>query len=112
MAPRYHLKLSSILLAMASFTNLTFSAPTGTASAAPPSSLLGYNAANKVINEDTDDISYTLVPGQTDTAVIGAYLDFNNVENPQPIRGSKGGTDPGPRTEEYDILNPDKLAPP
>jgi hypothetical protein len=112
MAPRYHLKLSSILLAMASFTNLTFSAPTGTASAAPPSSLLGYNAANKVINEDTDDISYTLVPGQTDTAVIGAFLDFNNQAHPQPIRGSKGGTDPGPRTEEYDILNPDKLAPP
>jgi hypothetical protein len=112
MAPRYHLKLSSVLLAIASFTHLTFSAPTGTASAAPPSSLLGYNAANKVINEDTDDISYTLVPGQTDTAVIGAFLDFNNQAQPQPIRGSKGGTDPGPRTEEYDILNPDKLAPP
>ncbi|KAN0095469.1 Bicupin, oxalate decarboxylase/oxidase [Hyaloscypha variabilis] len=112
MAPQSRLKLASALLAIASFTHLTLAAPTGTASAPAPSSLLGYNAANKVINEDTDDISYTLVPGQTDTAVIGAYLDFNNVENPQPIRGSKGGTDPGPRTEEYDILNPDKLAPP
>ncbi|KAH8775761.1 RmlC-like cupin domain-containing protein [Hyaloscypha sp. PMI_1271] len=112
MVPQYQLKLSSVLLAIASFTHLTLSAPTGTASAAAPSSLLGYNAANKVINEDTDDISYTLVPGQTDTAVIGAFLDFNNQAHPQPIRGSKGGTDPGPRTEEYDILNPDKLAPP
>jgi hypothetical protein len=112
MASQYQLKLSSVLLALASFTHLTLSAPTGTASAAAPSSLLGYNAANKVINEDTDDISYTLVPGQTDTAVIGAFIDFNNQAHPQPIRGSKGGTDPGPRTEEYDILNPDKLAPP
>jgi hypothetical protein len=33
------------------------------------------------------------------------------VQNPQPIRGNKGGTDPGPRTEAYDRLNPDKLAP-
>jgi hypothetical protein len=65
-----------------------------------------------VINQDTDDIVYSLVPGQSDAAVIGAYLDFNGVSQPQPIRGTKGGTDPGPRTEEYAILNPDKLAPP
>lgn len=87
-------------------------APTGTSSAAAPTALLGYNPANVVINENTDDIPYSLVPGQTDAATIGAYLDFDGVPNPQPIRGSKGGTDPGPRTEEYDVLNPDKLAPP
>lgn len=112
MAPQSHLKLASTLIAIATLTHLALSAPTGTASAAAPSSLLGYNAANKVINQDTDDIQYTLVPGQTDAATIGAFLDFNNVQHPQPIRGSKGGTEPGPRTEEYDILNPDKLAPP
>jgi hypothetical protein len=112
MAPQSRLKLASVLLAIASFSHLTFAAPTGTASATAPSSLLGYNAANVVKNENTDDIPYSLVPGQTDSAVVGAFLDFNNVQNPQPIRGSKGGTDPGPRTEEYDILNPDKLAPP
>lgn len=112
MGPQSRLKLASVLLAIASFSHLTLTAPTGTASAAVPSSLLGYNAANVVKNEKTDDIPYSLVPGQTDSAVIGAFLDFNNVQNPQPIRGSKGGTDPGPRTEEYDILNPDKLAPP
>lgn len=112
MGPQSGLKLASILLAVASFSYLTLAAPTGTASAAAPSSLLGYNAANVVKNENTDDITYSLAPGQTDSAVIGAFLDLNNVQNPQLIWGSKCGTDPGPRTDEYDILNPDKLAPP
>jgi hypothetical protein len=112
MTVQLSLKLARALLVVASFTHFSLAAPTGTASAAAPSSLLGYNPSNTVKNEDTDAISYTLVPGQTDTAVIGAFLDFNNVQHPQPIRGSKGGTDPGPRTEEYDVLNPDKLAPP
>ncbi|KFY78587.1 hypothetical protein V499_02284 [Pseudogymnoascus sp. VKM F-103] len=44
--------------------------------------------------------------------VGSASFDFSTVKNPQPIRGAKGGTDPGPRTLEYDVLNPDKLAPP
>ena len=109
MAPRSHLNFASVLLAVASFQQLALAAPTGTASAAAPSSLLGYNPANKV---NTDNIAYSLVPGQSDAATIGAYLDFNTAQNPQPIRGSKGGTDPGPRTEAYDRLNPDKLAPP
>ncbi|KAK6595590.1 Oxalate decarboxylase OxdD [Botrytis cinerea] len=74
--------------------------------------LLGYNPSNVVINQNTDNVEYELAPGQTDPATVGAYLDFSNIENPQPMRGSKGGTDPGPRTSAYDILNPDKLAPP
>ncbi|TVY60884.1 Oxalate decarboxylase OxdC [Lachnellula suecica] len=102
----------AVLLATASFSHYTSAAPTGTSTAAAPTALLGYNPANVVVNADTDDIQFAFVPGQTDSAVVGAYLDFNNAENPQPIRGTKGGTDPGPRTEEYDKLNPDKLAPP
>jgi hypothetical protein len=112
MAPNSYHTFVSIIFGLASFQPLAVAAPTGTSTAAAPTALLGYNPANTVINENTDDIPYSLVPGQTDTAVVGAYLDFNNVQNPQPIRGTKGGTDPGPRTEEYDILNPDKLAPP
>jgi len=106
------LSCAVLLLAIASLEQYAIAAPTGTSSAAAPTSFLGYNPANGVKNEDTDAISYSLVPGQTDAATVGAYLDFNNAENPQPIRGSKGGTDPGPHTEEYDKLNPDKLAPP
>lgn len=59
-----------------------FTAATGTSSSAAPTSLLGYNQANLVINENTDDMPFTLVPEQTDTAVIGAYLNFNGVANP------------------------------
>lgn len=112
MAPLSQANIANLLLALASFHQVATGAPTGTSSAAAPTSLLGYNPANGVINEDTDNIQFAFAPGQTDAAAIGGILDFSNVENPQPIRGTKGGTDPGPRTEEYDVLNPDKLAPP
>jgi hypothetical protein len=108
--------LATLLVAIATLEKSAFAAPTGTKSADAPVprdvSLLGFNPANGVINQDTDAVSFVLVPGQTDTATIGPSLDFTTSENPQPIRGSKGGTDPGPRTEAYDRLNPDKLAPP
>ena len=110
MAPIY--TAVGLLLGLASFERYAFAAPTGTASASPPESLLGYSPDNVVINGHTDDIQYELAPGQTDHANIAAILDFNNIENPQPIRGSGGGLDPGPRTEEYNVLNPDALAPP
>jgi hypothetical protein len=109
--PQLLYKTATLLLAIASIQHV-IAAPTGTASAPAPTELLGYDPSNKVINEDTDNIDFTLVPGQTDAATIGESLNFNGVKHPQPIRGSKGGTDPGPRTEEYDILNPNKLAPP
>lgn len=75
--------------------------------------LLGYNPTNVLSQENTDDVGdYELLPGQKEDADIGEYLDFSNVENPQPIRGSKGGTDPGPRTPALDKLFSDRLAPP
>ncbi|CZS96042.1 related to oxalate decarboxylase [Rhynchosporium agropyri] len=55
---------------------------------------------------------YTLVNGQEAEAKLGLYLDFNSVENPQPIRGEGGQTDPGARTYAYERLNPDRFAPP
>ncbi|KAI1305668.1 Bicupin, oxalate decarboxylase/oxidase [Xylaria venustula] len=56
-----------------------------------------------------------LVNGQDADADLGLYLDFNSAtapNGPQPIRGGLGGTDPGPRTFEYEKLNPDLYAPP
>ena len=56
-----------------------------------------------------------LVNGQEADADLGLYLDFNSAtppNGPQPIRGGLGGTDPGPRTFEYEKLNPDLFAPP
>ena len=41
------------------------------------------------------------VPGQTDDATLGVYLDFNQVDQPQPVRGTKGGTDPGHRKPNH-----------
>jgi hypothetical protein len=59
--------------------------------------LAGYSSTEKIATGSKPDIKYTLLPGQKEDSKIGSYLDFENVENPQPIRGSNGGDDPGPR---------------
>lgn len=56
--------------------------------------------------------SWSLVANQDGPADDGLILNFENAENPQPIRGDNGGTDPGPRTYDYDRINPDLLARP
>ncbi|OQD70336.1 hypothetical protein PENDEC_c024G02496 [Penicillium decumbens] len=74
--------------------------------------LVGYSATENVATGSKPDIKYSLLPGQKEDPDIGSYLDFENVENPQPIRGSTGSDDPGPRNYYYDRINSDKLAPP
>ncbi|MCJ1393411.1 hypothetical protein MMC18_006285 [Xylographa bjoerkii] len=54
--------------------------------------------------------SYDLVTGQTAETDYGFYLDFDSTANPQPIRGSQGATDPGPRNYNYDKINSDLFA--
>ncbi|PBP25206.1 Bicupin, oxalate decarboxylase/oxidase [Diplocarpon rosae] len=103
---------ATLVLVLAAVSPCSLAAPTGTSADPAPSSLLGYSPAHGVVNQETDDISFSLLPAQTQDAKIGDILDFNHVPHPQPIRGTKGGTDPGPRSEGYDVLNPDKLAPP
>lgn len=107
----------------------TVTAPTG--SLYGDESLLGEVAkASPVSGGDSAIVSnYPFVHGQKADADLGLYLDFNAIENPQPIRGSVGETDPGPRkligntlqrmesnilpeTYEYQKLNPDLFAPP
>lgn len=39
-------------------------------------------------------------------------INFDDIENPQPIRGENGATDPGPSSPEYERLNPDLFARP
>lgn len=77
--------------------------PTTTATAASgslygPASLLGEVAQPSPISGGDSAIvsSYPKVNGQDADAQLGLYLDFNSVENPQPIRGANGNTDPGP----------------
>lgn len=74
--------------------------------------LLGYSSSNKLSEHSTEEVKYTLVSGQKEDEDIGSYLDFENADNPQPIRGKLGGTDAGPRNYNYDRINSDKLAPP
>ena len=79
-----------------------------------PSDLLGYgnNPVDPAENAVVPASSYKLAPGQAADADIGIPFSIEDVENPQPIRGDTGATDPGPRTYAYDRLNPDTFAPP
>ncbi|KAL8400883.1 hypothetical protein RB594_001057 [Gaeumannomyces avenae] len=52
------------------------------------------------------------VAGQDADSKLGVFLDFNSVEKPEPFGGERGATDPGPRTYDYERLNPDLFAPP
>lgn len=130
----HSISLALSMLAFASHIERGLAAPVAAASSLSP--LLGYRPSNTLVNENTNNILYSLAPGQTADANIGAYLDFENIANPQPIRGTKGGSDPGPRkyikisilesmvtgrhvpdmkhlgASEYDRINSDKLAPP
>ncbi|TVY20708.1 Oxalate decarboxylase OxdD [Lachnellula arida] len=79
-----------------------------------PEDLLGEIAKPSPVSGGDSAIvtNYPLVNGQEVDDDLGLYLDFNSVEKPQPIRGEAGQTDPGPRTYEYEKLNPDLFAPP
>jgi hypothetical protein len=61
-------------------------------------SLLGGNAARPSTSGGDSAVvaDPELVNGQEASEKLGLYLDFNSVDVPQPIRGSKGSTDPGP----------------
>lgn len=61
-------------------------------------SLLGEVAKpSPVSGGDSAIISdYPLVNGQKAPLDLGLFLDFNSVENPQPIRGTGGQTQSGP----------------
>lgn len=75
--------------------------------------LLGGNAPPAdVESSDAQVRNPQEVDGQDAEAKLGLFLDFKGVEKPEPIRGEYGGTDSGPRTYEYEKLNPDMYAPP
>jgi oxalate decarboxylase family bicupin protein len=100
-------KLKVVLLLL---HTLSLSLP---ASAAPvdPASLLGFSPSNTVLDENTDPV-HGFAATQTDSPNPGAALNFTGVNNPQPIRGSKGGTQAASFSAAYQALNPDVLAPP
>lgn len=88
---------------------LPLSIPTGQAAGPPGSSGEVYGSedflgpdGNPVNPADSAIVAnYDLVPGQNADANLGLYIDLEEAENPQPIRGSDGGTDPGPRMTSF-----------
>jgi len=78
-----------------------------------PTTLRGYDPSFPTSTEDTtipeNQIVYAPLQ-KSDT--VGVAFDFSTVPTPQPIRGTKGGTDPGPKQPEIDRTHPDILAPP
>jgi len=73
-----------------------------------PQSLLGEIAPPTPTTDDGENSAivsnYPLVNGQGADSDLGLFLDFNSVENPQPLRGSGGGTQPGPSMFEPAFL--------
>lgn len=77
------------------------------------SDFLGGNAAEPSPDSESAVVDKPVyVNGQSADKKLGLYLDFNSVEVPQPVRGGYGGTDPGPRTYDYERINPDVYAVP
>ena len=62
-----------------------------------PEALLGNDGSTQDTADSAIVTDYKLVPGQEANADVGLYLDFSKTPNPQPIRGSNGYTDAGPR---------------
>lgn len=93
--PSRMLYLLHILLSLAE------AAPAPRASSNPPlrgtEALVGYSPSEKAVSHTQPDIKYSLLPEQKNSPDIGDYLNFQGVQNPQPIRGSTGSDDPGPR---------------
>ena len=85
--------------------NLPIAIPSGIAPGPPGAvgSLYGSETlegpdGNPVNQADSAIVTnHQLVPGQNEDQDLGLYLNLNSVPNPQPIRGTGGGTDPGPR---------------
>lgn len=89
----------------------TVTAPSG--SLYGSEALLGGNAPEPDTGAESAVVpNPQMVNGQDADAKLGLYLDFNSVDVPQPVRGGLGATDPGPRTYDYERLNPDVFAVP
>ncbi len=87
---------------------LPLSIPTGQA-AGPPGGYGDVYGSEEFLGPDGNPVNpadsaivtnYDLVPGQTADPDLGLYLNLEEAKNPQPIRGSNGGTDPGPRMKD------------
>lgn len=75
-------------------------------------SLLAGYSPSETESTESANITITLAPGQDSNSNGDPSLDFLSIPSPQPIRGTLGASDPGPRNPVYDQQNPDTLARP
>ena len=76
-----------------------------------PTTLRGFDPSYPFPTENTHpDIEYA--DHQKDDIPEGIFLDFDEIENPQPIRGNRGGTIASNRNIVLEKQHPDSLAPP
>ena len=77
-----------------------------------PTSLRGYDPELPFATESANRAPVQLAPGQDKDDPEGRILDFKNIAEPQPLRGSRGGTIASNHNIELEKLYPDSFAPP
>ncbi|KAF8472844.1 RmlC-like cupin domain-containing protein [Kalaharituber pfeilii] len=77
-----------------------------------PTSLRGYDSSYPFPTENTHPDHIDFAPGQEKDVPEGRPLDLESVDDPQPIRGSRGGTIASNHNEVLEKQHPDSFAPP
>lgn len=77
-----------------------------------PTTLRGYDDSYPFPTENTHPENVEYAPGQKDDEPEGGFLNFDDVDVPQPIRGNRGGTAASNRNLVLEKQHPDSLAPP
>ncbi|KAG0126861.1 RmlC-like cupin domain-containing protein [Tuber indicum] len=77
-----------------------------------PTSLRGYDPELPFATESANRAPVQLAPGQDEDDPEGRILNFENITEPQPLRGTRGGTIASNHDVELEKLHPDSFAPP
>lgn len=77
-----------------------------------PTTLRGYDESYPFPTENTHPDKIEYAPGQKLDEPEGGFLDFDDIDSPQPLRGNRGGTIASNRNIPLEKQHPDSLAPP
>lgn len=77
-----------------------------------PTSLRGFDPSLPFATENTHPSNIQFAPHQEADDPSGISLDFTDVDNPQPLRGSRGGTIASTNDISLEKSHPDTFAPP
>lgn len=77
-----------------------------------PGAILGNDPSEALPTTSTDPTHFDTAPGQDTDTPSGASYDLTNLNNPQPFRGTRGGTAAFNRDEDLEKLFPNSLIPP